>query len=107
MSLCSAEKVSDASVQRFISSTIGMPEPGILQYNPTASEEKWCVTYIRHQESEKFTINRPYSLDISTVGQYSIDLGDTAHHTIALEDFTRRCEVEVWSQKYLAIIKGI
>lgn len=72
-----------------------MPEPGILHYNPTASEEKWCVTFIRYQESEKFKINHPYSLDISTVGQYPIDLGDTTHRKIAPEDFTRRCEVEV------------
>lgn len=104
MSLCSADKVSNESVQRYVSSAIGMPEPGVIQYSPTASEEKWCVTFIRCQESEKFKIDHPYTLDISTVGQYPIDVGDTTHRKIAPEDFTRRCEVEVWSQKYLVIL---
>ena len=52
MSLCSVEKTSvgDPSVLRFVTSTINMPEPGIIHYNPLASDEKWYLTYIRHQE---------------------------------------------------------
>ena len=97
MSLCSVEKVNDQSIQSFISSAIKMPQPGVIDYDPMAAKEKWCVTYIRHQVSQKFSLKDLYTVDISTVGQYQIstDAGDLKRQQIVPKDFKRRCEVEV------------
>ena len=73
-----------------------MPEPGVIHYDPTASQEKWCVSYIRHQKSDKY-LKDPYTVDISTVGQYQIDVGDIKQHKLRPMGFTRRHEVEVQS----------
>ena len=89
------EKVDNKSVQHFISSTIQMPEPGILVYNPSASQEKWFMTYIRHQVSQKFMFRDSCTVDVSIVGQHKIDDGDKSCQEIRLKDLVKRHEVEV------------
>lgn len=98
MSLSSLEQFDDPSIQRFISSTIEMPEPGVIHYDPTTSQEKWCVSYIRHQESQTFEFRDSYTVEVSAVGQYQIDPGDIKHHVIAPKDYSKRHEVEVCTQ---------
>lgn len=97
MNLRSVDKASadDPSIQRFISSTIEMQEPGIIRYNPLASDEKWRVTYVRHQEWESYELRDSYTVDISAVGEYWIDSGDLQYHEIQQKDFSRHHEVEV------------
>ena len=97
VSLCSVEKTSadDPSVLHFVTSAINMPEPGIIHYNPLASDEKWYLTYIRHQEWESYKFHDSYTVDLSSIGEFYIDPKDLNCHEIRPKDFRRHHEVEV------------
>ena len=95
VSLSNFETVDDPSVTQFITSTIEMPEPGVLHYNPSLSQEKWSVNYIRYQESETFKLQDSYVVEISAVGEYMIRRRGNTEHTISQEKFRRRHELEV------------
>ena len=95
MSLADFKTVDDPSVTQFITSTIEMPEPGVLHYNPALSQEKWFLGYIRYHESEMFELQDSYIVEISAVGEYGIDLPGDAERIISPDDFQRRHELEV------------
>ena len=97
MSLRSVDKASvdNPSIQTFVSSALKMPKPGVIHYNPLASNEKWCVTYIRHQRWESYEFRHPYTVEMSDVGEYKIERGDLQFHEIKKEDFGHHNEVEV------------
>ena len=95
VSLSNFETVDDPSVTQFITSTIEMLEPGVLHYNPSLSQEKWSVNYIRYQESETFKLQDSYVVEISAVGEYMIRRRGNTEHTISQEKFRRRHELEV------------
>ena len=97
MSLQSVDKASteNPSITRFLSSAIEIPEPGVVRYNPFATDEKWNVTYIRHQQWESYEFHKYYTVSISAIGSYHINTDKLKPLVIRREDFSRHHEVEV------------
>ena len=83
------------SITRFILSSIEIPEPGVVRYNPFASSEKWNVTYVGHQRWESFVFHKHYTVSISAIGSYNIKPNLAKALVIKPEDFKRHHEVEV------------
>ena len=83
------------SVTRFILSSIEIPEPGVVHYNPFATNEKWSVMYVRHQQWESFVLHKYYTVSISAIGSYHINPEKLKPLVIRPEDFNRHHEVEV------------
>ena len=83
------------SITRFISSAIKIPEPGVVHYNPFATDEKWSVTYIRHQQWESYELHKYYTVSISAIGSYNINPDKLKPLVITAEKFKRHHEVEV------------
>lgn len=83
------------SVTRFISSAIEIPEPGVVRYNPFATNDQWSVVYVRHQQWESYEFHKNFTVAISAIGCYHINPEKLRPLVIKPEDFSRHHEVEV------------
>ena len=97
LSLQSVDKASNdnPSIERFMLSSIEILETGVVRYNPFATNEKWSVTYVRHQQWESFEFHKYYTVAISAIGSYHINPEKLKPLEIRPEDFSRHHEVEV------------
>lgn len=103
LSLQSVDKAStdNPSITHFISSSIEIPEPGVVHYNPFATNEEWSLTYIRHQQWESYEFHKYYTVSISAIGSYQINTENLKPLVIRLQDCNRHYEVEVSMISYV------
>ena len=66
-----------------------------MRYDPFATNEKWSVMHVRHQQWESFVFHKHYTVSISAIGSYNISPEKLKPLVIRPEDFSRHHEVEV------------